>query len=217
MSAILSLHRRFIITGALAFFSLGFIAFFKESDQLHPVFQGFIVSSIFFLVIPVLYSKIILKESLESIGWRKGETLAGSITLVACVLLGLTLLILLSRAFPVREQHILPGLVESEFLWFTLYEIVLVSFMALLYEVFFRGLIQFLWLKDFGIWAVIAQAGLLWGLFLVTGSFSWENAPLLLFAPLAGIIAYVSRSIRYSLVGSWLFFFLVDIVMLLER
>lgn len=211
------LNRRFLITGTLVLFSLVFIAFFKESPRIHPVFQGFIVNVVFFLVIPLLYSKMILKESLDNLGLRKGEVMWGIIALVACVLFGLLLIILLSKSFPIREQHMFPGLVKMDFFWFVLYETVLVSFVAFLHEVFFRGLIQFLWLGHLGFLAVFLQAGLLWGVYFMAGSLSFENAPLLLFAPLAGVIAHYSRSIWYSWAGSWLFLLLVDIFVLIQR
>ena len=56
----LSANRRFIITGLLVLFSLGFLGLFNESDALSPVFQSVIISIVFFLVIPLFYRKIII-------------------------------------------------------------------------------------------------------------------------------------------------------------
>lgn len=212
-----SRHSRSIITGLLVLFSLGFMALYTESDRVSPVFQGFVVSIVFFLVIPILYSRIVLKESLENIGWQRGNAAAGISAGIACVALGLAVMFLLIRFFPVSEGYLFPAFVETEFLWFVLYELILVSFVAFLYEVFFRGLVQLLWLRDLGPWAVPVQAGLFAGFFFLSGNVSWQQAPLLLFAPLAGIVAWSSRSIRYSWAASWLFFFLTDILILAMR
>jgi membrane protease YdiL (CAAX protease family) len=214
MLDILSKHRRFIITGLLVLFSVGFLGFFEESENVSPVVQGFIVSLVFFLAIPVLYSKIILREPLENIGWRRGDALAGVVSGIASVGLGVVVSVLLIKMSPFKEQYHLPGLAESEFLWFVLYEVVLVSLVTFLYEVFFRGFIQLLWLRDFGFLAVIAQVGIFYLLFFLSGGFLWQNAPILIFALFSGIIAHVSRSIRYSFAASWLFFFITDILVL---
>ena len=76
----LSKNRRFVVTGILVFFSLGFLGFFSENDRLSPIFQGLIVSLVFFLVIPLFYSKIVLKESLKNLGLQKGNLAAGTLS-----------------------------------------------------------------------------------------------------------------------------------------
>ncbi|HLC95413.1 MAG TPA: hypothetical protein VJH89_02905, partial [Patescibacteria group bacterium] len=144
----LSLYRRFIVTGALVLVSLGFLVLFSESDALSPVFQSFIVSIVFFLVIPILYCKIVLKEPLGNIGWQKGNVSAGVLASIVSIILAGAIVIGLALTFPAfDEQYIFPVSVETNFFWFILYELVLVTFMVLLYEVFFRGLVQTLWLR----------------------------------------------------------------------
>lgn len=208
------MDKRFVITGLLIAFSVGFLGFFEESDTVAPVVQGFIVSLIFFLVIPALYSKIILGEMLGSIGWQRGNAFAGAAVGAACVGVGTVASVLLIKLSPFREQYMLPGLAETDFFWFVLYEVVLVSLTALLYEAFFRGFIQLSWLRDFGIIAVLAQTVLFYLFFYLSGSFTWQYAPVLIFAPLSSIIAYTSRSIWYPLVASWLYLFITDILIL---
>jgi membrane protease YdiL (CAAX protease family) len=210
----LSKHRRFIITGLLVLFSVGFLGFFEESENVSSVVQGFIVSLIFFLVIPALYSKIILGETLGNMGWQRGNAFVGMISGVACVGLGTIASVLLIKMSPFQEYYRLPALAEYDFFWFVLYEVVLVSIVVFFYEVFFRGFIQLSWLRDLGIGAVVVQTVFFLAFFYLSGSFTWQYAPIIVFAPLSGVIAYMSRSIWYSLIASWLYFFITDILVL---
>ena len=206
--------KRFVITGLLVLFSVGFLGFFEESENVAPAVQALIVSLVFFLVIPVLYSKIILGESLGNMGWRRGNAFAGVLSGVACIGLATVASVLFIKMSPFGDYYRLPGLAEMSFFWFVLYEVVLVSLVTFLYEAFFRGFIQLSWLRDFGVMAVVIQTVSFFAFFYLSGSFTWQYAPLLLFAPLSGIIAYVSRSIWYPLLASWLYFFITDILIL---
>ena len=218
MLEIISKNRRFIITGLVVLFSLGFSELFPKSENFSPVFQEFIVAAVFFLVIPVLYSKMVLKESLKNIGWQKGNVEAGVLTGIASVILGGAIIVGLAFTFPeFREQYIFPAVVERSFVWFMLYELILVAFVALIYEVFFRGFVQLFWLKMFGARAIVIQTAIFLGLILVSQSISWQMATTIIFYPFAGFIAYRSQSIWYSFVFSWLFIFLTDIFFLVLR
>ncbi len=218
MLRILSMYRRFIVTGMLVFFSLGFLIFFTESDALSPVLQKFIVSIVFFLVIPLLYSKIVLSESLKNLGFQKGNFGAGVFTGLLSVALAGGVVVWLALSFPsFHEQYTLPASVENSFLWFVFYELVLVSLSVLLYEVFFRGLVELFWLREFKWWSILIQAVLFFGLLALSRSISWQMVPLLIFCPLSGLIAYRSKSIWYSVVASWIFLFLTDVFFLIYR
>lgn len=216
MPEIIIKNKRFIITGLVIFFSLGFSEFFARSDGFSPVMQGFIAGIVFFLVVPVLYSKIVLKESLKNIGWQKGNVSAGVLTGIVSVILAGAIVVGLAYAFPnFREQYIFPATVEKSFVWFMLYELILVAFVIFIYEVFFRGFVQLLWLKEFGLWAIFIQAAFFIGLFFLGDSLSWQMAPLIIFCPLAGFVAYHSQSIWYSFAASWIFIFLTDVFFLI--
>ncbi len=210
-------YRRFIVTGLLVLFSLGFLYFSEQSDTVNPLFQTIVVSIAFFLVIPFLYSKMVLKESLKNMGWQKGNVWLGMFTSILSVALALGTVLLFTRFTSFAEHYRLPNIVEREFIWFILYELVLVSFTALLYEVFFRGLIELLWLRDFGLWAIVIQTGIFVGLLFLSNDVSWQKLPILLFSPLSGVIAYYSRSLWWSWGASWLFFFLTDVFLLVRH
>jgi len=208
------LNKRFIVTGLLVLFSIFFLGMFSQSDKVNPVFQTLLVGVTFFLVVPVLYSKIVLKESLKNLGWQEGNSFLGVLVGILCVALGLGVVFLLGRYTAFAEQYFFPVTVQLHFFWFLLYELLLVSLTTLLYEVFFRGLVQSLWLKSFGILAVLFQAALFVGLLYLSDDISWQRAPLIIFSPLAGLVAYFSQSIWYSWAASWAFFFLTDVFLL---
>ena len=130
------------------------------------------------------------------------------------VAVALGLIFVLTRTTVFSSEYVFPVTVETHFGWFLVYELVVVAFTALLYEVFFRGLIQLLWLRSFGLWAVLFQALFVLTLLFLTGDISWQRAPLILFSPFAGLIAYFSQSIWYSWGASFIFFFLTDIFLL---
>ncbi len=216
-------YRRFIVTGLLVVFSLGFLSFFEQNvtasqnASVNLLFQNLVVSVAFFLVIPFLYSKIVLKESLKNMGWQGGSWWAGMLVSLLSVAVGLCIIFLLTRFTVFADQYRLPERVEREFFWFMFYELLPVAFTALLYEVFFRGLIELLWLRHLGFLSVVVQAGIFFFLFFLAGDLSWQRLPVLLFSPLAGIVAYYSRSLWWSWGASWSFFFLTDVFLLILR
>ncbi len=209
--------KRFIVTGLLVLFSVFFLGFFSQSDKVNPIFQTLLVSLTFFLVVPVFYCKIVLKESFENIGWHRGKIFFGMLLGILSVSLGLGCIFLLDRFSSMSEHYLFPTAVQTSFLGFFLYEALLVPFIALLYEVFFRGLIQRLWLRSFGISTVLLQTMFFFGLLYLADDLSWQRVPMMLFAPLSGIIVYYSGSLWYAWGASWLFFFLTDIFLLVSH
>lgn len=214
MTKELLLNKRFIVTGLLILFSVFFLGFFSQSDKVNPVFQTLLVGITFLLVVPVLYSKIVLRESLKNMGWQEGKSFSGVLAAIICVALGLGIILLLSRYTPFVEKYFFPITVQLHFSWFLLYELILVTLTTLLYEVFFRGLVQLSWLRSFGMLAVILQAVLFVGLLYLSDDISWQRAPIIIFSPLAGLVAYFSQSLWYSWAASWAFLFLTDVFLL---
>lgn len=206
--------RKFIITGFLVLFSVFFLGYFSQSEKVNPIFQTFLVSVTFFLVVPLLYCKIVLKEPLASLGWQQGRVLPGIFFGIASVLLGLSIMAALMYFTSFREHYILPASVKTNFLSFVLYEALLIPFTVVLYEVFFRGLVQRLWLGSLGIMVILLQAGLFVGLLILSEDLSWQRVPALIFAPLSGLIVYYSGSLWYAWAASFLFFFLTDVFFL---
>lgn len=217
MNTAILFHKRFVITGLTVLFSVFFLGFFNQGDKVNPLFQTLLVSITFLLVVPVLYSKIVLQESLKNWGWQEGKMFLGILSGMVSVILALGIVFLLTRTTAFTANYQFPVTIQTHFGWFLLYELVLVSFTALLYEVFFRGMIELLWLRPLGWWAVFLQTLFVVGLLFLSDDLSWQRAPLIIFTPFAGLIAYLSRSLWYSWGASFIFFFLTDIFFLVIR
>ncbi len=211
------LSRRFIVTGLIVLFSVLFLGYFTQSDTVNPIFQMFLISIAIFLVVPVLYCKIVLREPLSNLGWQPGKLFAGIFVSMIAIAVGLGSVFALSYYTSFEERFLFPVAVESTFIGFVLYEALLVPFTVFLYEVFFRGFLQKLWLGALGIWAALLQAGVFVGLLYLADDLSWQRIPALIFAPLSGLIVYYSGSLWYSWAASFLFFFLTDIFLLIYR
>ncbi|MFA9262209.1 MAG: hypothetical protein ACEQSB_02530 [Undibacterium sp.] len=213
----LARHKEFIGTSTAVITALLLLAYLGDSTDVSPVLQSFITYVGVFLVIPVLYCKILLGRPLSSLGFQKGNIWAGVGGSILALSVALAALFVLWNFTPLLKDYQLPRAVEEKFLIFVLYEVFVNGFITLLYETFFRGFIMLLWLRNWGIWSVFFQAGLFFLLVYLSNGFSPETIPILLFAPFAGLIAYQARSVWFSYGASWLFFFFTDALILIFR
>lgn len=217
----LARNKEFLVTSLVVMVAILFLGYFQENSQVSPALQGLIVGIAVFLVIPVLYCRIVLERPLSILGFQRGNPWAGIGGSVLALSLALSALFVLWNFTPLLEGYRLPGIVEEQFLFFVLYEIFLNGLFLFLFEVFFRGLILLLWLRDFGIWGVFLQALVFTGILFLSGDMSDginpQLLPMLLFSPFAGLVAYQSRSIWYSFGASWFFILLVDALVLIVR
>ena len=210
-------HKEFIGTTTVVVASLLLLAYLGDYNEIDPLLRSLITYVSVFLVIPLLYCKIMLGRPLSSIGFQRGNIWAGIGGSVLAVSVALVALLVLWNFTPLLKDYKLPVAVEERFLIFVLYEVFVNGFIVLLYETFFRGFIMLLWLRRFGIWSVVFQAALFFGLFYLSGSIVADTIPAILFAPFAGLIAYQSRSIWFSYGASWFFYFLTDAIVLIFR
>lgn len=218
MSLVLSLlsrNKEFLATTLIVVVSILFLGYFEESEQVDPKIQGLIVAAVVFLVIPILYCKIILERPLSVLGFQRGNAWAGIGGGIIALGAALGALFVLWNFTPLLEGYRLPVIVEEQFLFFVLYELFFNTFFLFLFEVFFRGMVLLLWLRELRIWGVFVQAGLFGGILFLSNSIDAQSLPLLLFAPFAGLIAYQSRSLWYSFGFGWFFLLLVDTLVLI--
>lgn len=209
--------RRNIMTIILIIASLSILVGMKASSTLDPALEGAIASLVLFLVLPIMYCKIVLKEPLENIGlgsvrWLPAFFWGGMTIGLAGVLL---MLVLNEPGF--KEAYALPSLVERNFFWFIGYEIIIVGGITLCYEVFFRGLVMRLWLSPLGMSSILLQAAIFFGYVAISSGVSWQYAVYFYTSLFSGAVAYFSRSVYASWIVSWITFFLVDIVLLMLR
>lgn len=212
-----SRHKEFIGTAVVVIAAVLLLGYFEENDQLDPTLQSLITAVSVFLVIPLAYCRIMLGRPLSALGFQKGNVWAGVGGSVLALVVALSVLFVLWNFTPLLRDYQLPVAVEEQFLLFVLYELFLNGFIVLLFEVFFRGFIMLLWLRKWGMWSVFAQAGLFWGLLYASSGVESSVIPYYVFAPLAGLIAYQSRSIWYSYGASWFYFLLTDALVLILR
>lgn len=213
----LARHKEFIGTSTAVITALLLLAYLGDSRDVNPVLQSLITYVGVFLVIPILYCKILLGRPLSSIGFQTGNAWAGVGGSVLALAVALAALLVLWNFTPLLKDFMLPRAVEEKFLIFVLYEVFVNGFITLLYETFFRGFVMLLWLRNLGIWSVFVQAGLFFLLVYLSNGLTPETIPLILFAPFAGLIAYQSRSLMFSFAASWFFSFFTDAVVLIFR
>lgn len=201
-------NKRFITTFAVILVSLLLFALFPANGS----FQLFIKSLVFLLVIPVLYIKIILKEDLKDFGVRKGKWEAGIFFAILSIIAALLIFYLLSHYTNFSKEYIktLPRSAVASFLYFIIYEALVVGFFAALYEFFYRGFVMLGTFSKIGHWGILVQLGLFAGFLWITGNFTWAFTPYLIVAPLAGLTAFRSRSLIYSLAMSWISIIIID-------
>jgi|GEM_PF-751464 len=212
----LARRKEFIGTAVVVIASILFLGYYDQYDGMSLALQGLIVAIGVFLVIPILYCKIILGRPLSSIGFQRGNPWAGVGGSLLALPVALGALFVLWNFTPLLKDYRLPVAVEEQFLFFVLYEVFLTGSIVFLYEVFFRGFLMLLWLRSWGIWGVIAQTLIFVLVLFMTGADA-GIVPALIFAPFAGLIAYQSRSIWYSYGASWFYFFLTDALILIFR
>lgn len=176
--------------------------------------QAITASLIFLFLAPFLYIKLILKKHLRSYGWRIGDWKKG--VLFAAVSLVLSLLIFYAfyhyTNFP--KAYKLPLSATQNFLFFLLYEFLLVGFFLALYEFFFRGFFMFSFSGKIGLAAPFCQWFLFLAFLFLAGNFSWQNAPYIITALFSGLITYKSRSLWYSFAFSLSFLLIADAVII---
>lgn len=210
-------QKEFLITTLVVIGSISFLGFFEESPDLNPQIQGAIVATAVFLVIPLLYCRIVLERPLSALGFQRGNPWAGIGGAVLALGAALSALFVLWNFTPLLEGYRLPVIVREQFLFFVLYEVVLSGTFLFLFEVFFRGMVMLLWLRSLRIWGVFIQAALFAGILFLSGDIAAHTIPLMLIAPFAGLVAYQSRSLWYSFGVSWFFMLMVDSLILIVR
>ena len=198
-------YKKQLMTAGIIFVCLVLYGIFPTGN----VFQQIISSIAFLLVIPLLYIKIILKEPLEKYGIGWGERRQGVIWMGLSLLASLLIFYILLHYTSLPQKFQLPELATERFSFFVMYELLLVGLFALLYEFFFRGLTM-LGLKELGTWSVAIQSVVFASFFAIIGSFDWSTILFTIISPFAGIAAYRSKSLLYSLGTSLLFIIIAD-------
>ena len=143
--------QRNIMTVTLAIATLSIFGGMQDVPTIGAALQSAIAGLVLFLVLPIMYCRIVLKEPLSSIGFGNTRWLPALFWGVVSLGIGGIGLLFVAENPVFKEAYRLPSVVEQSFLWFVAYEVIAVGGIALMYEVFFRGLVMKLWLSPLGI------------------------------------------------------------------
>lgn len=199
------------ITIIIAVICLALFVFFPTSN----LFQRLMVAIAFFLITPILYIKIILKENLEDYGIRfKFNNYDLSLSAIFTLVL-ISLLYVIIKHTGLLADFLSPQSIAHDFKIFILYEIFAVGFFTLIFEFFFRGFIAIGVGKFIKYWSILFQFLFIIMLVLATHGQEWTIILYAMSAPFSGFMAYKSKSIVYSFAVSYLFILLADTLLII--
>ena len=164
------------------------------------VFQQIIVMLVFFGIIPILFNKIILINSLnvfkiQTGNWKQGIIWGGISFFISVALFFLSLYFI-----DFFRKRGVPETILFDFKKFVFYEVILVLPVIFIYDLFFRGfVISISEIK-------LKYSGVLQG----EGLDKLVIIPFLINAPLAGWVVYKSESILYATIFQFLSLVVLD-------
>lgn len=212
-------YKEDIITLLVILITFLFFVFTPERDTIGSAVQGFIAALIFFGLLPLGYHFLILKKKAGTFGLLSGAWRNRVVLVIPVIVLALFITILCWRFFPdFRTNFVLPGSVQSSFGWFVVYELLLVPILVVVYEIFFRGLIQKSWLeKRWNGFALLAQSIFFLFFLFMTASFGWATFPFILFSVFSGLLVWYNNSLIQAWLAQWLYLLLFDVFLLIMR
>lgn len=209
--------KRFFSDGLVVLLALFAYYFFPIDEKLNVTVQSLVLGVAFFVLLPILYVKIVRKQPLSSLGFAPSRGRFGWLAVALAVLPALALLYFFVRVYSVEEGYYLPSLAANSFPIFLLYEVLVVGATVFLYEVFFRGMIQTFWLGQHRLWAVFSQFGIFVIFLLFTDGIFWQTVPFLVATLASGFVVFSTRSLYYSWASTWLILFVADAYFLIAK
>ncbi|HBO16626.1 MAG: hypothetical protein UR69_C0002G0039 [Candidatus Moranbacteria bacterium GW2011_GWE2_35_2-] len=203
-------EKEFIVSVIIAVACLFLAGTFPREDG----FQVFILGAFFFLIVPWLYIRIVLDESIKDYGVQLGRKAEGFFWMIFSFFFFLLTIYFSYRYFDFFSNYVLLKIVRENFWIFVGYEFFLVGFFLFLYEFFFHGWIMGFLRRYFGIFSVIFQFIVFVVFLVLTSNFNWNFFPYMIINLLGGWIVYKSRSIWYSFTFGWIAIILLDMIFL---
>lgn len=203
-------QKHFIVTSSVLLLCIAiFLAF-----PVNYAFQGITLSAVALIITPILYIKIVLKESLAEWGFGKGEfNLHIMMTIIISFIAAISLFFLIHTTtdFSAHYSDLLPAAIFDNFRIFLLFHLTFILFFVILYEIFFRGFILNLFSSKVGWWSVIIQFLIMTiVLFLGYSDHFLLDIPYLLIALFAGIVGYVTHSVWYTIPFAFLYIITIN-------
>jgi hypothetical protein len=198
--------KEFLISSGVILLCLFLFFFFPAQDFFQKIFREIF----FFLLVPVLYIKFVLKKDLADFGWNFSCQRTG-IYWTAGIIFSLTLVLgILIKFTAFSESYFLSRTIRENFWAFLFYELVAFNFLFFLQEFFFKGFVLFTLAKKFKGWSVGIVFSLYALILLLENDFSWQMTPLILYMLGGSLIAYKNKSFWLSYLVGLIFIILLD-------
>jgi hypothetical protein len=201
-----SAWKEFFISSSVILFCLFLFSFFPAQDFFQKIFR----EVFFFLFVPVLYIKFVLKKDLADFGnnfsfQKTGLLWTGSSVFCLALFLGL-----LIKFTSFSENYFLSQTLRENFWAFLFYELLAFNFFFFLQEFFFKGFVLFTLAEKFKGWSISIVFSLYALILLLENDFSWQMTPLILYMFGGSVIAYKNKSFWLSYLVGLIFIILLD-------
>ncbi|HAR99603.1 MAG: hypothetical protein US57_C0016G0023 [Candidatus Moranbacteria bacterium GW2011_GWC2_37_73] len=178
------------------------------------IFQKTVISLVFFVALPILFNKFILKGTIDLFGLKIGDWRQGLLwSFYSLIAVGFIFFVI-SKYLGFFNHYAAPFFIVIDFGRFLLYEFAVVAVLIAVYEFYFRGFVMFVFESSFKYWAILIQT-LIFVILVLSARDSvvfYMFLPYLIFTPFAGFIAYKSKSILYSGISQFLIVVFLDTI-----
>ncbi|MDR3559277.1 MAG: hypothetical protein P4L62_00300 [Candidatus Pacebacteria bacterium] len=198
-------NKKLLLTSTVILLCLLLSAFFPTDNAVETISR----SLIFLIALPLLYIKLILKNNISLWGWNLQNKKSGLIWGLLAFLLGAVIFYPLTHWTVFVQNYSIDPLVASSFWFFVLYELVFFNIFFFAQTFFYQGFAIYAF-RRFGAWSIAIQAGIYFAVLGLSGSFTWQSAPLIFWALAGGFAAYKSRSFAYSYIFGLSFIIMLD-------
>jgi len=206
----LSQIRESVVTCLAIIICLFLLKMFPTKD----LFEQISVLMSFFVIIPALYIKLILKKEFADFGIQEGNWKKGLIFAGVSLIFSFLIIYLMFHYTNFSKNYTLPVKFSVKFIYFALYELLLVSSYLIFYELFFRGFVMFSFIEKIDYLAPLIQFLLFLVFSYFVGYIIWDNTLYILTAFFSGWIAWESRSLIYSFAYSLIFIIITDAIVI---
>lgn len=180
--------------------------------------QKIISGIIFFIGLPILYIKIVLKKDLKSffrINFSKidrNESLMMALMFITVLLVFLAI----NKYTGFSKNYFLKNsALVKEFWGFAIYELLIANLFVVIYEFFFRGFVMSYFLDKVGKYAILVQFLLFLFFMFLNNGLSMTYIYYIIIALPAGVVAYKTKSVIYSYIFSLISIIIGDIIFLI--
>lgn len=175
--------------------SLTLLRFFPSQNSLGQNLTGFVFA---LALLPLLFSKFIIKKSLKNfgwifVGWKENAKWIIS-TLLLSFLVGFGLIFL-----PIVKENYFINVLVAKYFWaFVFYELVIINILTFLETSFFQGFVLFSFKEKLGKMSILLSfVGFILYLFLMKG-FDWSIIPFIGAFVLTSFLTFKTRSFFWS-------------------